>query len=295
MTAPQTRPETGFLGGRAGEDQSLPAVRVIPFGLEQTVSYGAGTASGPAALIAASARLPLFDAELWNTPATRFRAETLEEPEIATPMVAALDQLDELVEAALGDGAFPLVIGGEHGISPGAIRPYVRRCPDLAILHFDAHADLRDGYDGEPFSHAAALRRCLDHEGVSLVSVGIRNISAEEIPFLEANRDRINIHWAKDKSSWTVEEIVRPLRGKQVYVTFDMDGFDASIMPATGTPEPGGLLWHDVLPILKEAARVSDWLGADINELAPRPGLEACNMLGAALAYKILAYRFSAI
>jgi agmatinase len=177
-------------------------------------------------------------------------------------------------------------------ITPGALRPFVRRFPDLAILHFDAHADLRDGYDGEHYSHAAALRRCLDHENIPLVSVGIRNISAEEIPFLEANRDRIHIHFAKDKPSWSVDEIVAPLAGKSVYVTFDLDGFDASIMSATGTPEPGGLLWHDVLPILRRASEISDWVGADVNELAPREGHEACDRLAAALAYKILAYRF---
>ncbi|MEM9422691.1 MAG: arginase family protein, partial [Pseudomonadota bacterium] len=154
-------------------------------------------------------------------------------------------------------------------------------------------ADLRDGYDGEHYSHAAALRRCLDHPGVSVVSVGIRNISAEEIPFYEKNRERIHIHWAKDKNRWRVEDIAAPLMGKKVYLTFDVDGFDAALMPATGTPEPGGMVWEDVLPIMRRAAEVSHWVGADVNELAPIAGLGACNRLAAKLAYKILTYRFA--
>ncbi|MEM9989414.1 MAG: arginase family protein, partial [Pseudomonadota bacterium] len=243
MTTIFLPPEEGFLGDRRAQDMALPLVRVIPFGLEATVSYGAGTAHGPAAMLTASQTLPLFDDESWSTPREAFRLETIKEPQIATPVEAALDQLAGLTGAALDEGAFPLVFGGEHAITPGALRPFVKRWPELTLLHFDAHADLRDGYDGQHFSHAAALRRCLDHEGVSLISIGIRNISAEEIPFYEANRHRIHIHWAKDKSDWRVEDIIAPLVGKHVYVTFDLDGFDASVMAATGTPEPGGFFW----------------------------------------------------
>ncbi len=285
-------PQEGFLGARAATGAEYPLVRVIPFGMEATVSYGAGTAKGPGAMIAASHELSIFDDELWDVPSRYFRVQTLREPVIATNAETALDQLATLTGAALEDGAFPFTFGGEHAITPGALRPFVERWPDIAILHFDAHADLRDGYDGDHFSHAAALRRCLDNPDVSLVSIGIRNISAEEIPFYEANRHRIHIHWAKDKAQWNLDEIIKPLKGKKVYVTFDVDGFDASAMPATGTPEPGGFLWGDVLPILRRAAEVSQWVGADINELAPADGLHACDRLAAKLAYKILAYRF---
>ena len=160
----------------------------------------------------------------------------------------------------------------------------------MVVLQFDAHADLRDGYEGEHFSHAAAMRRVLDYKSLSLVGVGLRNISKEEIPFLEANRDRITLHWASDAKNWRIEEIVAPLKGKPIYVTFDLDCFDSSLMPATGTPEPGGLDWYQALDVLRAAADVGTIVGGDIVELAPRPGLHACDFLAAKLAYKLLSY-----
>lgn len=284
----------GFL--EAHPDSAAPAdapeVVVIPFGLERTVSYEGGTARGPQAMIDASPEVELFDDELWCEPISRFRVETLEEPEIPARTEDALDLLASLTGAALERGSFPLTFGGEHSITPGAIRPFLERYPDLVLLHFDAHADLRDGYEGEHFSHAAAIRRCLDHPELEVVSVGIRNISKSEIPFLEDNRHRVHIHWAREKAAWDIEEMLRPLVGRPVYVTFDVDGFDASLMPATGTPEPGGLFWDDVTPILRRAAELSTFVGADVNELAPREGLHGCDFLAAKLAYKILSYRF---
>jgi len=267
-------------------------VVVIPFGIEQSVSYGHGTARGPEAMIAASHEVELFDEELWCEPARRFSVATARPFPIATPLAAAMDQIEARVEEVLEAGRFPFVFGGEHSLTAGAIRPFVRRYPDLALLHFDAHADLRDGFEGEHFSHAAALRRCLDHETVRLVSVGIRNISAGEIPFLKDNRHRISIHWAKDRRTWFPEGIVRELEGRPTYVTFDLDGFDSSLMPATGTPEPGGFFWDDVMPILRAAARTVPIVGADINELAPIDGWHAPNFLAAKLAYKILGYKY---
>jgi agmatinase len=287
--------EEGFLGipaEDAGSPEAAKAV-IIPFGLEASVSYGSGTRFGPQAMIDASHEVELFDEELWCEPFREIGIATLEQPEIVPGQEAALTQLEGLVEAVLQAGKFPFVFGGEHAISAGSIRPFVKRYPELAILHFDAHADLRDGYDGEHYSHAAALRRCVDHPQVKkLVSCGIRNISAEEIPFLEASAGRIHIYWAKDKRHWNVEEIVSHLHGLPVYLTFDVDGFDASLMPATGTPEPGGLFWDDALDIIRECARHCTIVGADINELAPLPGLHSCDFLAAKLAYKILGLAF---
>lgn len=299
-------------------------VVIIPFGLEASVSYGGGTARGPQAMIDASPELELFDEELWCEPFREIGVVTIADPYLShwersksaqtilgegqsasphpnplpggegTCISEALELLSSTVEQVLSDGKFPFVFGGEHSISAGSIRPFAKRYDDLAILHFDAHADLRDGYLGEHYSHACALRRCLDHPQVTqLVSCGIRNISASEIPYYEANRDRIHIHWAKDKADWNIEEIVAPLKGKPVYITFDLDGFDASLMPATGTPEPGGLFWHDAVAILREAVKVCDGVvGADINELAPIPGYHAADFLAAKLAYKIMSYWF---
>ncbi len=205
-------------------------------------------------------------------------------------MTAALDALEALVESALQAGKFPLVLGGEHALTPGAVRPFVARHPDLVVLQFDAHADLRDGYLGEHYSHAAAMRRVLDNENVSLVQLGIRAISAEEIPFLERNAHRITTFWAKDKASWKVEEIVRAIRGRPVYLTFDVDAFDASLMAATGTPEPGGLFFDEAIAIIEAVSKASPIVGADVVELAPVPGLHACDFTTAKLVYKILTH-----
>ncbi|HEY5622709.1 MAG TPA: agmatinase [Gammaproteobacteria bacterium] len=285
-------PGEGFLGldpGQAGDPDAARAV-VIPFGLERSVTYGGGTAQGPAAMLKASHEVELFDDELWAECFRGYGVATLVPPAIRAGIPAALEVLERLVETVLEAGRFPMVFGGEHSLTAGAIRPFARRFGDLAVLHFDAHADLRDGYAGEHYSHASALRRVLDFEHVELVSLGIRNISAEEIPFLEANRHRIHIHWAREKSGWDLDRILAPLEGRPVYLTFDVDGFDASLMPATGTPEPGGLFWDDVMPVIREAAKRARIVGADVTELAPRPELHACDFVAAKLAYKILNY-----
>lgn len=285
-------PKRAFLGRDSGDACAPKDARavLIPFPLEATVSYGHGTAKGPEAIIAASPELEFFDDELWCEPYRAFGIATLQTPVVKKKIRPALDQLAGIVGAVLEEGKFPLVLGGEHGLTPGAIRPVVERHSDLAVLHLDAHADLRDGYQGEAYSHAAALRRVLDHQGVMLVSVGIRNISAEEVPFYEANRHRIRIHWARDRARWNPEEIVRPLKGKNIYVTFDVDGFDASLMPATGTPEPGGFFWDEACAVLRAASRAGTIVAADVVELAPIKGLHACDFVAAKLVYKILSY-----
>ena len=141
---------------------------------------------------------------------------------------------------------FPMTLGGEHSITPGCIDPFVKKYKKICLLHFDAHADLRNSYNGEKFSHASAIRRCLDYKNVSLISFGIRNISQSEIPFLK-NKSRINIFWAKDKAFWNLNKFKKLIKNKIIYLTFDVDSLDSSIMPATGTPEPGGLLWDETL------------------------------------------------
>lgn len=286
--------EEGFLG-LTGKDACSPAKAkawVIPFGLEASVSYGSGTAAGPQAIIDASRQVELFDELFWKEAFRDYGVATMEAVTIAKKIPKALEQIDALVEETLLAGKFPLVLGGEHSITPGAIRPFIRRDQKITLLHFDAHADLRDGYDGEKYSHAAALRRCLDYENVRLVSVGIRNISAGEVPFLEANRKRIEIFWGKDRGRWNAGDVARAVGGGPVYITFDLDGFDGSVMPATGTPEPGGIFWHDVMDIFDAVSALPDvnFIGADVVELAPSAGLHACDFLAARLCYRILSY-----
>lgn len=287
-------PSRGFLGLDAKDaiDPDLARAAIIPFGLEASVSYGRGTRNGPAAIIAASHQIELFDEELWCEPVRDFGVATLEAPDISGDLETALTQIESLVERSLALDKFPLVLGGEHSIAAGTIRPFTRRYEKLTIVHFDAHADLRDGYEGQQYSHAAAMRRVLDHPGCRLISIGVRSISAEEIPYLEANRDRVSVFWAKDRDQWDLQEALAPHAGTPIYVTFDVDAFDSSLMPATGTPEPGGLFFWETIELLREVSRAGPIVGADIVELAPVPGMHACDFLAAKLAYKILSVAF---
>jgi agmatinase len=232
-----------------------------------------------------------FMTKNWRASRTpRFGVATRVPTEIAADQAAALDQIEAEVSAVLEDGRFPLVLGGEHALTAGAIRPFVAGGEPITILQFDAHADLRDGYLGEHYSHASAMRRALDLPGVSVISVGIRAISKAEAEFYDANRDRITIHWAKDMDRWSIDEIVAPLAGKRVYVSFDIDGLDGAIMPATGTPTPGGLGYWQALAIMRAAARAGTIVGGDVVELAPIDGLHVCDYTAAAIAYKLMSY-----
>ena len=267
-------------------------VVVVPFGLEKTVSYGGGTKNGPKEIIKASHQVELYDEELNCEPYKKIGIKTLKPFKIDKNIKKALNKMSKINQEILDKNLFPITFGGEHSITPGCIDPFTKKFKDICLLHFDAHADLRESYNGEKFSHASTIRRCLDYSNVSVISFGIRNISQSEIPFLKKNSSRINIFWAKDKSKWNLTKFKKLIKNKTVYLTFDVDGLDSSIMPATGTPEPGGLLWDETLNIIKIAAKNSKIVGADINELAPIKGFNSYNFLVAKLAYKILSYKF---
>ena len=265
---------------------------VIPFGLEKTVSYGGGTKNGPKEIIKASHQVELYDEELKCEPFKKIGIKTLKPFKINKKINKAINQIAEINKKILDNKLFPITLGGEHSITPGCIKPFVKKYKKLTLLHFDAHADLRESYAGEKFSHASAIKRCIDHKNVSVVSFGIRNISAEEIPILKKNKKRINIYWAKDKKRWDLNKFKKQIKNKDVYITFDVDGLDSSIMPATGTPEPGGIFWDEALEIIKIACKNSRIVGADVNELAPIKGFNSYNFLVAKLVYKILSYKF---
>ena len=281
----------GFLG-IDNKTKFKEKVVVVPFGLEKTVSYGGGTKNGPKEIIKASHQVELYDEELNYEPHKKIGIKTLKPFKIDKNINKALKKISLINENILKKNEFPLVLGGEHSITPGCIIPFTKKFKNICLLHFDAHADLRESYLGEKYSHASAIRRCLDYKNVSLISFGIRNISEGEIPFLKKNSKRINIFWAKDKKKWNLNTFKKMIKNKTVYLTFDVDGFDSSIMPATGTPEPGGLFWNESLEIIKIAAKNSNIVGADINELSPIKGFNSYNFLVAKLAYKILAYKF---
>ena len=281
----------GFLG-TDNKSNGKENVVVIPFGLEKTVSYGTGTSKGPIEIIKASHQVELFDEDLNKEPYKNIGIKTLEPFPIKKNIIDALKQIENINKLLLDKKKFPLILGGEHSLTPGAIRPFIKKFGKICLLHFDAHADLRNSYNGNKYSHAFAIRRCLDNPNVSVVSFGIRNVSLSEISFLNKNKKRINIFWAKDKLKWNLNKFKKIIKNKKVYLTFDVDGLDISLMPATGTPEPGGLFWDETINIIKIAAQSSHIVGADINELSPIKGFDSYNFLAAKLAYKIIAYSF---
>ena len=281
----------GFLGidNKSNVEES---VVVVPFGLEKTVSYGSGTSRGPREIIKASHQVELFDEDLNKEPYKSIGIKTLSPFPIKKNIVDALKQIENIIKILIDKKKFPLILGGEHSLTPGAIRPFVKKFGKICLLHFDAHADLRNKYNNNKFSHASAIRRCLDNPNVSVISFGIRNISLSEILFLKKNKKRIKIFWAKNKLKWNLNKFKKIIKNKKVYLTFDVDALDSSLMPATGTPEPGGLFWDETINIIKIAAQSSHIIGADINELSPIKGFDSYNFLAAKLAYKIISYSF---
>lgn len=298
---------SSFLG--LEEDAALdPDVVVIPLAYELTTSYGQGTSAGPAACIAASAQVEVYDPLLDEDLPAGATIRTLApfEPEGGS----LLAQLDELVDAVAPwcDGQrFPLVLGGEHGILPPVLvalmrDPRLGSIEHLTVVQIDAHADLRDSLDGERFSHACAARRALDLGVSSLLQIGQRAVSREEAEVV-ANDARVETWYARDvispcsgEGAWTTWlDRLRRIEGP-VHLTIDIDGLDASLVPATGTPVPGGLgLWHVVETIeALFAAPEAKVLSADVNEIVPGTNDIVTEFTAAMLATKVLAAHLAA-
>jgi agmatinase len=292
------QPPWNFLG--LPEDVSSPGRArgwLLPIPYEATTSYGAGTREGPAAIIAASRQVELFDREFGCEPATRYGIHTTSP---MTPVVSSPDAMIKAVEKGvagiLSGRPRPdclAILGGEHSISAGTARALVRLLPkgSLVCVQIDAHADLRDEYEGSPYSHACAARRILD--SCPVFQIAVRNISAEEESFRKGCR-RVKTVFAEEaaapKAAY-LKDLAKFVKGKNVFLTIDLDGLDPSIMPAVGTPEPGGISWERTLEIVrvvaKNAARVPAF---DVVELAPIPGLRAPDFLAARLVYKVFSY-----
>jgi len=262
-------------------------VLVLPVPYERTVSYGVGTRNGPAAIVEASRFVELYDDELDVEP-YRAGVHTLPpwHPELPEPD-AMVEELESLSAGLISAGQFLFTLGGEHSISPPVIRAHAARYPGLSILHFDAHGDLRDEYEGSRNSHACAARRFVD--AGPTVHVGIRSISREEVEFAR-DRDLLIVSNREMHAGW--EWMDRALRrlSAPVYVTFDIDFLDGSLVPGTGTPEPGGGTYAQALEILRRVAAERPIVGADLVEHAPLPGNRAPDFLAAKLAYKMIAY-----
>lgn len=269
---------------------------IVPFGYEASTTYKKGTKNGSKAIISVSSQVELFDEELEKEVYKETGICTIPELKYKTGSDFYLPLADKTAEV-IALKKFPVILGGEHTISFGGIMGAKKIYKSFSVLHFDAHSDLRDSYEGDKFSHACVLRRVLELKEVkNLVQAGIRNISNEkkegaEFDFYKKNQDRIKIFWAKDKEKWEIEDILQSLE-KDVYLTFDVDAFDPSIMPSTGTPEPGGLYWDEVLKILKQVFLKKNVIAADVVELCPIKDFPSPDFMIAKLIYKIIGYKF---
>jgi agmatinase len=285
--------ETNFLGlDAAHSTRDASEIAIIQAPYEHTVSYGKGTGRGPSAIIEASHYVEFWDEE--------FQRELAFEKGIATFAAidftdavdrAAIDLVERDVAALLEEDKFVVTLGGEHSISTAPIRAHLDRYPDMTVLQIDAHSDLRDSYEGSPWSHASAMARVCDFlPPERLVQVGIRAQCREEFERIERDGIQTFFGWEIRQGifgqSW--KERVLDACGDNVYITFDIDGLDPSIMPATGTPEPGGLLWDETIQLMKMIGKHRRIVGFDLVELAPIEQLRWPDFLAAKLVSKIL-------
>ncbi len=284
--------DSNFLGLDDAHSSADAEVVILPAPYEHTVSYGQGTGHGPAAILEASHYVEFWDEE--------FQRELCFEKGIAThePIdfsgntdAAALGIIEERVRTLLAQNKFVVTLGGEHTISAAPIKAHLEQYPDMSVLQIDAHSDLRDEYEGSRFSHASVMARVLEFLAPErLVQVGIRAQCREEYTRIE--NDGINTFFGWEirqgvyGQSW--KERVLDALGENVYITFDIDGLDSSIMPSTGTPEPGGLLWDETIQLMKMIGKHRRIVGFDIVELAPVPSVNWPDFLAAKLISKML-------
>ncbi len=276
-----------FLGlpPRAADYDSARSV-VLPIPYDATTSFGVGTRDGPRAIITASQQVELYDADL-GREVPQHGCATLPplEPDARGPEFM-VQRVYRAARRVVRDGKFLVGLGGEHSLSAGLVRAVRQRYRALSVLQIDAHADLRESYQGSPFSHASVMRRI--HElGVPFVGVGIRNLSAGEARFVRAAGIRhFTPRMCRGSDDW-ISAVVDGL-GPDVYVTIDIDGFDPAAAPGTGTPEPGGLDWFQVTELLARTARARRIVAADIVEVRPLPGNPVTEFLAARLVHRLL-------
>jgi agmatinase len=289
--------KNGFIGINQGKSfeasyKKAKAV-VVPFGLENTVSYGLGTKNGPKAIIDASHFVEILDEQIMKD-FSKCGIATLKEPKISKDQKTAINFLAEEVKQIVLDKKFPLVLGGEHSLTQGTIKGLSAKFKNFTVLHFDAHSDTRLNYFlGAQYSHGAVMSQVLTKYPVSkLVQVGIRSVSDQngEMSFRTKNKEKIKTFWVWEK--FTPADIVKAIPTRDVFISFDVDAFDPSIMPSTGTPEPGGLPWWPTLDILKAVYKNKNVIGADVVELAPAKGIHHPDFMIAKLAYKMIGYKF---
>jgi agmatinase len=275
----------GYLPEKYSDSQSAGIV-IIPVAYDGTSTWMKGADEGPTAIIEASANMELYDIE---TDSEVYKKGIFTENTIGGELSTAemIEAVHEAVRYHLEMGKFTVVIGGEHSVSIGSIKAHTQRYPDVTVLQLDAHADLRDEYNSSKYNHACVMARTKDL--CPIVQVGIRSMDASEKERMDESRvffaERLYRH-----ADW-IDQVVSRL-SQNVYVTVDLDVFDPSIMSSTGTPEPGGLLWYDVLTLLKAVSERKNIVGFDVVELCPDSRNKAPDFLAAKLIYKLLSYKF---
>ncbi|MSP78074.1 MAG: agmatinase [Dehalococcoidia bacterium] len=292
MTSPRLPPEvftpSNFLALEP-DQSSFDTSRVVllPVPYDSASSFRSGAREGPRAIIEASRHLEDFDDELKLEPCTA-GIHTLPELEMHAGSPKAMSQRVTRVITPLADaGKLVGTLGGDHSLTAGAAEAFRRKYPDLSVLYLDAHADLRDSYQGSRYSHACSARRI--HEHSPLVLAGQRSLCTEEWEYIQARRIPF-YPWTEPQNIETAAKAIRQRLSQHVYISIDLDVLDPALMPAVGTPEPGGMTWHEMLTILRTVAASKTIVGFDVMELAPWAGPPACAYTAAKLVYKLIGY-----
>ncbi|MGL4651414.1 MAG: agmatinase [Caldilineaceae bacterium] len=274
-------------------DPVMARVVVLPIPFEATVSYGGGTAAGPAAIITASQQVELYDREFDAEPVLGWGVHTLPALVLPDDPEAAVNTIADAVALAASGGRLFVGLGGEHTISSGVGRGLLRALGGpLTVVQIDAHSDLRDSYEETLWSHACVARRLLDLPEIEqIIQLGIRSVCREEVEVARSEPARVRVWYAEavHTGAWR-RELADRLRGRRVFLTIDVDGLDPAIVPATGTPEPDGLTWNETLDLVRTVSECAEIVGLDCVELAPHPGQHAADFAVAKLLYKVITF-----
>ena len=279
-------------GGTVPHPRSFDDSRIVvlPIPVDRTTSYVSGTRNGPHEILQASSHMELWDEEV-QADIHGIGIFTLTEMELPFgEMQPLVDEIERVAYEVIARDKFLVSLGGEHSITPPLVSAAARRHPQLSVLQIDAHADMRDSYMGTMHNHACAMRRCIEY--ASVTQVGIRSLSTEEAEELPKLGSKVFYDHAMRRDPQWIDRVVETL-GNEVYITIDVDGMDPAIMPATGTPEPGGLSWPEITALLRATAERRHVVAADVVELSPIPGMIAPSFLCAKLIYKLLTYCFA--
>jgi agmatinase len=277
----------GLLEGPYCEYERSRAV-VLPVPFERTTTYGKGTSQGPAAILRASQSMELYDEELECEPFDQGIATVPPFLPESFEMAAALAEIEAEARRHFALGKFLVTLGGEHSLSLAPARAARAVHSAIGVVQFDAHADLREDYEGTSYSHASVMKRIVD-DGFPTLAVGIRSLSSPEAKLIHGQQ--LPVLWGSqlDQAAEAFPQLLAALPQK-VYLTFDLDYFDPALVPATGTPEPGGGWWYPTLALLRALFNAKTVVGMDLVELAPLGGQPASDFLAAKLIYKCLAY-----